>query len=561
MTNVFALANEFVEGIARLQPVLATQMGVEGHNDRWGDLSPAGWQDTLSFLEGINDRLDDLSVNGDHWEALGRRVLCEHLSLERERIARSDPFSDLNNIASPPQVLRDTFDLMPKDTAMQWTYIAARLEGLSTAFRGYMASLEEGRASKRSVAKRQVEACLKQCNQHASEQSFFNDLPRQASDVGVASALMDRIAAGIDDAKMAYRHLGDYLETKYLSSAVVKDAVGLERYQFEARRYLGADIDLETTYRWGWEEVRQTLEEMRDIGRKIDPTLQIPEVASLLKTDSRYVVGSREAFLEVMRERQRHALSQLDSKVFDIPPEIRQVQVFFAPSGGALGAYYNPPSEDFSRKGTVWYVKQESPSYPLFDEITTGYHEGFPGHHLQCGVQLCLGDRLTRAHRLAIWNEGYGEGWALYAERLMGELGFLDRPEYLFGLLTSQMMRACRVVIDIGMHLDLPIPLDTSFHPGESWSFETAVALLTDYALLDPVYAESEVTRYLGFPAQAITYKIGEQRILDLRAEAEQQDWFTLKAFHGRVLGSGPVGLDHLRELVLPSREFENCSS
>ena len=553
MTSVFVLADEYVEGMAGLQPVLATQMGLEGHDDQWGDLSPAGWQATLSFLEGISDRLNGLPATSDHWETLGRRVLLDHLLLEQERITRLDHFSNLNNIASPPQVLRDTFDLMPKETAEQWIPIAARLEGLGAAFRGYIACLEEGRMSRHAVAKRQVEACLKQCELHASDHSFFNDVPRQANNVGVASTLMDRIIAAVDAAKAAYRHLGEYLETVCLLSATAKDAVGLERYQFEARRFLGADIDLETTYRWGWEEVRRTLEEMRNVGRKIDPTLQMTQVAALLKTDSRYVAVSREAFLEAMRERQRDALERLDGEVFDIPREIRKIDVRFAPPGGALGAYYNPPSEDFSRKGTVWYVKLETPIYPLFDEITTGYHEGFPGHHLQCGVQLCLGDRLTRAHRLAIWHEGYGEGWALYAERLMGELGFLDRPEHRFGLLASQMMRACRVVIDIGMHLDLAIPLDAPFHPGESWAFETAVALLTDYALLDPAYAQSEVTRYLGFPAQAITYKIGEQRILDLRAEAEQQEGFTLKAFHARVLGSGSVGLDHLRELVLPA--------
>ena len=553
MTSVFVLADEYVDGMAGLQPVLATQMGLKDHDDQWGDLSPAGWQATLSFLEGISDRLNGLPATSDHWETLGRRVLLDHLLLEQERITRLDHFSNLNNIASPPQVLRDTFDLMPKETAEQWIPIAARLEGLGAAFRGYIACLEEGRMSRHAVAKRQVEACIKQCELHASDHSFFNDVPRQANNVGIASTLMDRIIAAVDAAKAAYRHLGEYLETDYLPSATAKDAVGLERYQFEARRFLGADIDLETTYRWGWEEVRRTLEEMRNVGRKIDPTLPMTQVAALLKTDSRYAAVSREAFLKAMRERQRDALERLDGEVFDIPREIRKIDVRFAPPGGALGAYYNPPSEDFSRKGTVWYVKLETPIYPLFDEITTGYHEGFPGHHLQCGVQLCLGDRLTRAHRLAIWHEGYGEGWALYAERLMGELGFLDRPEHRFGLLASQMMRACRVVIDIGMHLDLAIPLDVSFHPGESWAFETAVALLTDYALLDPAYAQSEVTRYLGFPAQAITYKIGEQRILDLRAEAEQQEGFTLKAFHARVLGSGSVGLDHLRELVLPA--------
>ena len=128
MTSVFVLADEYVEGMAELQPVLATQMGLKGHDDQWGDLSPAGWQATLSFLEGISDRLNGLPATSDHWETLGRRVLLDHLLLEQERITRLDHFSDLNNIASPPQVLRDTFDLMPKETAEQWIPIAARLE-------------------------------------------------------------------------------------------------------------------------------------------------------------------------------------------------------------------------------------------------------------------------------------------------------------------------------------------------------------------------------------------------------------------------------------------------
>ena len=109
MTSVFVLADEYVEGMAGLQPVLATQMGLKGHDDQWGDLSPAGWQATLSFLEGISDRLNGLPATSDHWETLGRRVLLDHLLLEQERITRLDHFSDLNNIASPPQVLRDTF--------------------------------------------------------------------------------------------------------------------------------------------------------------------------------------------------------------------------------------------------------------------------------------------------------------------------------------------------------------------------------------------------------------------------------------------------------------------
>ena len=132
----------------------------------------------------------------------------------------------------------------------------------------------------------------------------------------------------------------------------------------------------------------------------------------------------------------------------------------------------------------------------------------------------------------------------------MGELGYLERPEYVVGLLSSQLMRACRVAIDIGVHLDLSIPDDVTFHPGERWTYETAVEMATDRALLGEEDAVSEVVRYFGWPGQAISYKVGEQAILDLRAEAEAKAGFDPKAFHATVLEIGSVGLDHLREHV-----------
>lgn len=131
----------------------------------------------------------------------------------------------------------------------------------------------------------------------------------------------------------------------------------------------------------------------------------------------------------------------------------------------------------------------------------------------------------------------------------MNELGFLEKPDYVFGWLSSQMLRACRVAVDIGSHLDLPIPNDVEFHPGEAWTFETAVEMLERYSLLGRAYAESEVTRYLGWPGQAISYKVGEKVILDIRDEvrAELGAGFDQKAFHARLLEVGPVGLDLLR--------------
>jgi uncharacterized protein (DUF885 family) len=235
---------------------------------------------------------------------------------------------------------------------------------------------------------------------------------------------------------------------------------------------------------------------------------------------------------------------------------VRKVEVKIAPPGGALGAYYNQPSEDWSRPGTVWYslAPDEQHDLPLYEHITTAYHEGFPGHHLQCAIQLTLAGRLSRLHRLAVWYPGYGEGWALYAEQLMNELGYFEKPDYVLGMLNAQLFRACRVVIDIGCHLGLAIPAsETSFHPGETWSYALGVEMMGKRGFQDPAYAASEVTRYLGWPGQAISYKVGQRHILEIREELKKQKGaaFSLKDFHARVLGSGPVGLELLRELVL----------
>jgi uncharacterized protein (DUF885 family) len=273
----------------------------------------------------------------------------------------------------------------------------------------------------------------------------------------------------------------------------------------------------------------------------------------LLRTDPDRLAAIPDDLVAFLKARLDEALDRLAGSHFDVPDKIRACDVKLAPPGGSLGAYYVGPSEDFTRPGSVWWSIDRSVPTPLYDNVSTAYHEGFPGHHLQVGIQASLADRLSRMHRLWIWNSGSGEGWALYAERLMDELGYLDRPDYVFGFLAAQMLRACRVVIDIGSHLELAIPAGQPFHPGETWSYELAVEMLETYATLERANAESEVKRYLGWPGQAIAYKVGEREILKLRAEvqARQGDEFDVKAFHQRLLEVGPLGLDLLRRFVL----------
>ena len=550
--NIFLLADRYVDQLAALQPMLATQMGVPGFDGQWGVQDPSGWQDIGALFKRTLSVIEALPPSDRHREQLGRRVLKDHLSGRVERIEHGHPLQDLNNIASPVQGFRETFDLMPKVSADDWELIASRLSSLHGAVDGYIESLSEGRRRGLAAARRQVEACIEQCRVNSGSGSFFYQLSAGPHDAQVPDALQAEVDTGAAAARLAYAHLANYLEDEYLPDSVEADGVGLERYRRASRHFLLTEIDHEAVYHWAWQEVAALRAQMVEVGRQIDPALGFQEIVQLLKTGADYVVSSEAEFLSQMRQCQMDALDQLDGTVFDVPVPIKQIDVQIAPPGTTLGAYYIQPSEDFSRAGSVWYAKLTDTSvYPLFDEVTTAYHEGFPGHHLQIGVQMCLGDELTRAHRLAIWYDGYGEGWALYAERLMDELGFINRPEYRFGLLCSQLMRACRVVIDIGMHLGMIIPKDAVFHSGDIWTFDLAVEMLRDYGLMSPVGARSEVTRYLGWPAQAISYKVGEQFILDLRAQAEHEAWFTLKEFHRRILVSGPVGLDHLKELIL----------
>ena len=555
--EVFDLSSEFVDRMAALRPTMATYQGLPGHDGAWDDFSPAGGEAILRFIAGYERRLAALPKAEDRWADLAIKIMAEHLRLERTYYEDGDDMLDLNNIASTFQTIRQVLDLMDTSTVQGWTNMVTRVETIGTALEGYRKTLEKGLNQGVVASIRQVKAVIEQSRVQAGPESFFRRLPGNLTESGVQdAAIAARLDAAVPVACAAFGAFGDWLEQVYLPKATPVDAAGPERYARQTRRFLGMTIDPEETYRWGWTQVREIEAAMRDVAAQIKPGASVPEVFALLKSDKARAARDIPDFVRIMTERQMRALGELDGKHFDIPEPIRHVEVKIAPRGGALGAYYIQPSEDFTRPGTVWYslAPDETHDIPLYDHISTAYHEGFPGHHLQCGLQVYLADHLSRLHRLSVWYPGYGEGWALYTERLMHELGYFEKPEYVLGMLNAQLFRACRVVIDIGCHLGLKVPMEeTSFHPGETWNYELGVELMQKRAFQDLQYAASEVTRYLGWPGQAIAYKVGERVIMELRDELKKRKGaaFSLKDFHARVIGSGPVGLELLRELVL----------
>ncbi len=550
MTDIFEVSDTAVDRFCADNPVLATYIGIPGHDHAWPDKSPEGLA-AEAELHAEFKALGQACEVPDDRHRLARDVLVEYCQEVLDRHEAGAQYYDLNNIASPHQELRFIFGSMAGDTTEDWEAIIERVRTVHEPLEGFRQTLEEGRQKGRTVARRQVEAVIEQGQVATGDQSSFHQLrDRLDSSPVEANGLADKLDVAIEAAKASYRDFNQYLSSTYLPDAVEADGVGEQRYVTDAQMFLGTRLDTAETYRWGWDEVERLWSEMQAACAQIDPDKPVAAVIEDLQTNPAYAAGSEEEFVEVMKERQTQALANLEGVHFDVPEQIRTIDVQVEPAGGAAAAHYVGPSEDFSRAGSVWYPVAGQTHFPLFREVTIAYHEGFPGHHLQVGVQATLSDSLSRLHRSLVWYPGSGEGWALYAEHLMGELGYLERPEYVVGLLSSQLLRSCRIAIDIGVHLDLPIPDDVTFHPGERWNFDLAYELLTDRALESPDSARSEVTRYFGWPGQAISYKVGEKAILDLRAERTAAGNFDSKSFHSDVLAVGSIGLDLMREYL-----------
>ncbi|MCA9587388.1 MAG: DUF885 domain-containing protein [Myxococcales bacterium] len=552
----FRFSEALVDDVAARRPMQATFMGVAGHDDRWDDLSPEGAAEVDRALRDWSARLSALPVGDgeDRWSRLARVVMRDWLDQELASHEHGDHEVDLNHIASPIQSAQMVFDSMDTSSAQGWTAVASRLEGLGALLGGYRRTLEKGLAAGQVVAERQVRAAAAQCRAHAGADSSFRAMPSAMERAGVDdAALARRLERAVPGACEAFGALGAWLQESYLPRARREDGVGRERYLRAMRRFLGAVPDPEETYAWGWTEVAKILEQMRAVAAQIAPGKSLDEVIALMRTDPARAAHDRETFLAAMRDRQARALAALDGAHFDVPDVIRHVDVKEAPPGGPLGAYYVPPSEDFSRRGAICYQLAGDGPYPLWDEVSTAYHEGFPGHHLQCGLQVSFTESLCRLHRVAYGYSGFAEGWALYVEQLMSELGYYDKPDYELGMLANQMMRACRVVIDIGAHLSLPIPDGACFRPGERWTYDVAVEMMERLGGMEHDTALSEVTRYFGWPGQAISYKVGQRAMLALREEHQRAKLGDLKDFHARVLACGNVSLDLLRGEVLGS--------
>ena len=545
-TAIDALAERHVAELLRLRPEEATAMGFAGGETEYGDFSPAG----LRALDELNARtlaeLDGLEPE-DEADRVTVAAMRERLGLEREIHATGRV--ELNNIASPAQGIRSILDLMPTDTAQQWEHIAGRLENLPAALAGYTASLLAARDSGHVAAVRQVDIVVEQAEAHGAPGGFFPGIMERAGAAeSVSPALAERVRAGAEAGAQAYRDFAATLRAELRPHAPQEDAVGIEHYRLASRVFLGAEVDLEETYRWGQEELARIIAAQEADAERIRPGATVEEARAILDADPARTLTGTQALRDWMQGLSDRALEAMKEH-FEIPSPMDRVECMIAPTQEG-GIYYTGPSDDFSRPGRMWWsVPPGEDEFTTWAETTTVYHEGVPGHHLQIATAMMNRENLNLWRRSFCWTSGHGEGWALYAEKLMEELGFLDDPGDHLGMLDMQRMRAARVVFDIGYHCGFDAPESEG---GGAWTPEKGYAFLAKHLMISEGQRRFEFTRYLGWPGQAPAYKVGQRIWEQIRAEHEQAEGadFDLKAFHTRALRLGGMGLDTLREAL-----------
>ena len=346
--------------------------------------------------------------------------------------------------------------------------------------------------------------------------------------------------------------------TSWPRSGREKQAAGRERYELASQYFLGAKVDLDETYAWGFEELARIEAEMRAVADKIaGPGATVDEAVAALDADPARTHPGKEAFRDWMQAAGRPGRSPSCTAPTSTSPS-RSAGSSAASRRPATAASTTPARARTSpaRAGCGGRCRRASTDFSTWREVTTVYHEGVPGpppagRRRPRSAPSCS----TAGSGCSAGVSGHGEGWALYAERLMDELGYLDDPGDKLGMLDGQAFRAARVIVDIGMHLELEIPRGQPVRLPPGRALDAGAGLGVHAGALPACRTRTlrfELNRYLGWPGQAPSYKVGERIWLQARDDAKARKGadFDLKAFHRDALNLGSLGLDPLRRAL-----------
>lgn len=548
---VHRIADAYVVELARHEPDAAQALGRDD-GPALPDLSPA-WLRRRYDLQGeVLESLDALPA--DAGDPALRAALRERL--ERERLLFDTGFTPrlVAGLATPVHLVRYAVEGLTLTADAEGRAQLARLEAAPAAVREYLASLRWARENADRFTGSGV-APLRQLDTLAAqlerwiEADWFGSVPvAPAVDEGIRA----RVRRAADETNRALADLVAALRGDLRDAAPTEDGVGEDVYPDLAAAMLGARIDLVDTYAYGWTELARLTDEAsalaRDLGGAGDDPVRA--AAALLDDDPRYRLEGVEAIRGWLTRRVDETTTAL-SDAFSLPAGIRRVECVVAEAADGV-VYYTPAPPDGSAPSRiVWTIPSGVPVAASWQEVTSVHHEGLPGHHLQF-VVTASDPHLHPWQRHLCHIHGYAEGWAHYAEQLSDELGLVRDPAERLGLVLGQIWRSVRIVADIGLHTGWAVP-EGAVVPPQAWTPDLARRMLVDLALVEPHLAGFEVDRYLGWPGQALAFKVGARLWAEARAAREAADGadFSLRDFHRDALGLGPMGLEPLRERLL----------
>ncbi|MET0673970.1 MAG: DUF885 domain-containing protein [Microbacterium pygmaeum] len=548
------IADSYVAELARHEPDAAQAAGLPSPGPL-ADIGPE-WLQRKYALQGETIEALDAVAAGDGDTTL-RAALRERL--ERERLLFDTGFTSrlVAGLASPIHLIRYAIEGLRVTSDAAGGELLARVEAVPHGVAQYIAALRWSRdhadrfLGTGVAPRRQLDTLAGQLDLWL-EADWFGSVP-VADDLGAQERARLRTAA--DAANAALRELVAVLREELRPVAPGADGVGADVYAAMAAGMVGARIDLADTYAYGWSELERLVAEARVLAAELgdqdaDP---VRGAADRLDADPRYRLEGVPAIRDWLERRVGETTEALAS-AFDLPPGIRQVECVVAEASTGV-VYYTPAPPDGSVPSRiVWTIPSGVPVAATWQEVTSVHHEGLPGHHLQFAVTASL-EHLHPWQRHLCHIHGYAEGWAHYAEQLADELGLVRDPAERLGLLLGQIWRSVRIVADIGLHTGWAIPANPLVAETQ-WTPELAKRMLVDLALVDPSLAGFEVDRYLGWPGQALAFKVGARLWHEARTtrQAAEGESFSLREFHRAALGLGPMGLDPLRELLLSRR-------
>ncbi|MFB8005922.1 DUF885 domain-containing protein [Nocardia sp. NPDC056000] len=555
-----AIADTYIHELAALDAFLGVRTGLDTPDGALPDLSPDGLTAVAELARRTLTQLDATEKGNRVTDAGEQRcatLLRERLTIELDlRAAGEDrrtvlPFNALTLTApsaSPVMGLRDIFTLMPTETPEQWQVIGRRMANIPAALEQYRATLTDAIHRDLLCGPKQVSevlGALKQLISGSSAGGWFGDFASAAPE-----SVRPEVDAAATAAGTAMAGMKDWLEQVYAPAVIEQpDTVGQQRYARWVRYWCGADLDLDEAYHWAWRQFTDVEAEMRQVAQTVRPGAAPLQAMAWLDEHGEAYEGT-DAIRAYLQRQIDRAIGDMQGKYFDLAEPLLKVEAMIAPAGASAAApYYSPPAVDFSRPGRTWLPTGGKTRFPIWRLVDLWYHESVPGHHVQLGQWTYLAKELTVYQSTMGFVAANAEGWAMYAEHFMDELGYYDKdPAIRLGYLNAQMQRIQRVIIDIGMHAGLSFPASAPMLAGKPVSPENARAFFGAYCGLPGDQLDAEIIRYLSLPGQAITYKLGQRVWLAGRDAARKAhgDSFDLKAWHMAAVSQGSLGLDEL---------------